>query len=187
MQLTRLRLAALSSTDVGLANVRWMRCGVAPSGKSLGVMYDCDDDEHIAERILWKAAKHNLPAAETFLFAGMPGSICSAIREEVATHDVGDPLLVFGSKLDRWTVVGTRGAVSNHLGTISHFHHADVRGFEWADPEGIKRCYQLMEVSLTDGTRAHAWGPPVNQAFALQGILLMLSRMGLCKPGESHR
>lgn len=149
-------------------------------------MLDYDDD-HIAERIRWNAAKHNLPAGETFWFEDMPDSIRSAVQEEVATHDVGDTLLVFGSKLDRWTVVGTRGAVSNHLGTISHFHHADMSGFEWADPEGIKRCYQLIEVSLTDGTRAHAWGPPVNQAFALQSMLLMLSRMALGKPGESHR
>lgn len=145
------------------------------------------DDVHIADRILWRAAQHNLPADETFLFADMPKAIRRALQEEVATHDVGDPVLVFGSKLDRWTVVGTRGVVSSHFGAASHFHHANMSGFAWADPQGIKRCYQLIEVTLTDGTRAHAWGPPVNQAVALQSILLMLSRMDLGKPGELHR
>lgn len=144
----------------------------------LDVMFRTDD-EHVADRILWRASKGKLPAAETFLFASMPESMRPAVEGEVSTHDVGDPVLVFGSEMDRWTVVGTRGAVSSHFGTVSHFHHADVSGFAWADPQGIKRCCQLIEVSLTDGTRRYAWGPPVDQALALMGILLMLSRMHL--------
>ena len=135
------------------------------------------DDAFIADRILWRASKHGLPADDTFAFGNHPESVDVSIATVCSELDTGDLVLVFGREHDRWTVLGTRMAVTNFDSSVHVCSYSQIVNLTRAEPLEKKLVMQFVSVELRDGTAFNVWGPPGSQFFGLWNILLGLSRM----------
>lgn len=142
------------------------------------------DDSFIANRILWRAGKHGLPANDTYVYGDEPNDITISIAKHCAGYRVGNMVLVFTTGNERWTVVGTRMAISYFDSKMRACPYRNITNLTNASPLQKKHQMEFVTVTLDDGSQAELWGPSGSQFFGLWNILLGLSRMS--HDGPTH-
>ena len=135
------------------------------------------DDSFIANRILWRAGKHGLPANDTYAYGDEPNEVAVSIAEHCVSHNVGNIVLVFTNGNDRWTVIGTRMAVSHFDSRTHTCPYRHITNLTHASPLQNKHQMEFVTAALNDGSQIELWGPSGSQFFGLWNILLGLSRM----------
>ena len=135
------------------------------------------DDDFITDRILWRASKHGLPAHETFRFSEAPTPLQSVVEQCSLALPVGNRVLIFGTSPLRWTLLGTRSAISVFDNGTQTCVYSETEEFSACQPLVTKHEMEFLQVTMRDSTLVKLWGPPGRQFFAMWNIVLGLARL----------
>jgi hypothetical protein len=91
-------------------------------------------DTEIEKKLLWKAAKYNLPTAFSFSFKDLPEEPRTALSNQIDTAISGKPILLFTTSAQEWTAICTRQVI----GFDGHqFEKVDLSCMRQMLPHGI--------------------------------------------------
>jgi len=134
--------------------------------------------EHVADRIRWKASKHELPYPNTNYWELAPDSLSVVVADHIS-----DPLVYSISKKSQATIIGS-DATLYYDGKKSHtIPHTDICSI--TSRKDIPKD-KLAEIALEthSGQTFILHTEQGSPCFAIWSILLMISRMNLLEDNK---
>ena len=86
-------------------------------------------DEFIANRLLWRAERHQLPTEFSFFVKDLLPSIQEYITSLIDNTISGQPVLLFTKPSNEWTLVCTRQVIFSDNSDIHTLGFADIQKF----------------------------------------------------------
>jgi hypothetical protein len=155
--------------------------------ENYSVVYKSDD--FIANRLIWKAAKHNLPTKLSFFYKDVSPDIRDYLTSFIDTENSGQPVLFFTKPTREWTLVCTREVICNDNKTVFRIKISDIQHCRPTslDNLGMGETINIKEVKKSEWHEVTVVGNSGksfvvhagkgSDLFALLNILLMLKRL----------
>jgi hypothetical protein len=146
-------------------------------------------DSEIEKKLIWKAAKYNLPTSFSFYFKNLSVELRKDMSSQIDVAISGEPVLLFTRPIKEWTVICTRQVIGFDGHRLEKLNLADMRQML---PHGIPPLQHqpkgarleinkaewnqltIIDCNNTPYTFCAQAGPDF---FALWNILLMARRM----------
>ncbi len=131
------------------------------------------DDNLYKNRILSKARKHNLFSKRCTEFAKTEKNKCDHILSRC--NLLGEPLLVFWSSEDLWTLLSTMEVVSEINASVNYVRLDDINRIvkiEEVDSKKYQATKLQSEFLRVGNSGTRIWAPQGAEIFSLWNILL---------------
>ena len=149
---------------------------------------ESDQDDRMAERILFKAGQHRLPGGQTHHFEDLEPGLQKEILARAGNRLLGRPVLAFVDSPARWTLLTSREVACLDQGQLRAVNIRDLASVRSdSEPPAVasveetgrwKRSWEYLRLVDQSGRAQVVWVPCGAEAYALWNILLPYARAG---------
>jgi hypothetical protein len=147
-------------------------------------------DEHIENKLIWKAKQYDLPTDFAFNFKDLSNDVQASFVCQIDIAISGKPVLLFTTRTEEWTLICTRQVVGKDTKGLQSLNFWDIKQifsaeigltlkYQSVDLKSIKPKSGWSEITVIDRhDLSHAfYANSGSDLFSLWNILLMAKRL----------